>query len=153
MVRAVKHGLSKVAHSLIPPCLCQPGFTSGKFSSFIFWQGGILLFLSPSICFCCLQTACSNMSLVCNCMFTIARWHNWPSKGKKASVAGIMRINYKYLHLWIIYVYMHGLFSIKSQMTEFRNIKSTFLHYSKCYLLCSESILKSKQNLGTVSQK
>lgn len=146
MVRAVKHGLSKVAHSLIPPCLCQPGFTSGKFSSFIFWQGGILLFLSPSICFCCLQTAYSNVNLVCNCTFPIARWHNWPSKGKKDFIAGKMWIIYMYRHLGIIYVHIHGLFSIKFQMIKLANIKSTFLYHSSCqkYLLCSESILKSK---------
>lgn len=60
MVRAVKRVLSKVAHSLIPPRFCQPWFTSCKLSSFIFWQGGILPFLSPSICSCRLWIACRN---------------------------------------------------------------------------------------------
>lgn len=50
-----------------------------------------------------------------------------------------------------MYVYIQGLFSIKFPMTKLANMKSTFLHYLNCqeYLLHTESILKSKQNLDS----
>ena len=50
-----------------------------------------------------------------------------------------------------MYVYIHGLFSIKFPMTKLANMKSTFLRYLNCqeYLLHTESILKSKQNLDS----
>lgn len=96
MVRAVKRVLSKVAHSLIPPRFCQPWFTSCKLSSFIFWQGGILPFLSPSICSRHLWIACRNAGkkkkkgVWVGCKLSLFLWLTGAHQ-QQAGVAGVVK--------------------------------------------------------------